>query len=93
MTDQSIVPSEQTSRPPTYFDWDEAEVYSKLSRTFLRRQVAAQRLFVIRAGGRVIIRRDDLDAFLEEHRTTGPAKRGRGCMLGHNQNISNPKQP
>lgn len=70
-------------KPPIdreYFNWEQAEIYSGLSRTFLRRQVATERLTVIRISGRVLIRRDDLDAFLNDHRTTGSPDRGRGVV-------------
>jgi excisionase family DNA binding protein len=69
-----------TGQPVEYFDREGAEAYSRLSETFLRRQVAAGNLTVIRIGGRVLFRRDDLDAFLDGHRTTGPATTGRGVM-------------
>ena len=69
-----------TSPPMAYFDWQQAEDYTRLSRSFLRRQVVAGSLTVIRAGGRIIFRRDDLDAFLTRHRVTGRATTGRGVM-------------
>jgi excisionase family DNA binding protein len=61
-----------------YFGWPEAEAYTKLSRVFFQRKIRAGELQALRVGGRTLLRRRDLDEFLERHRTTGPVNRGRG---------------
>ena len=69
-----------TDRPVVYLNWEQAELHCGLSRSLLRRQVAAGNLTVVRAGGRTLVKRADLDEFLDGHRTTGPATTGRGVM-------------
>jgi excisionase family DNA binding protein len=79
MNTQSQPPREATEPHQTYLDWKGAESYTRLSRTYLRRQVAAGNLQAIRLGGRTLFRREDLDAFLERFLTTGPVESGRGA--------------
>jgi excisionase family DNA binding protein len=64
--------------PSRWLSWEQASAFSTLSKATLKRQAQAGRLPVSRIGRRTVICRDDLDAFLDQHRTTGPATTGRG---------------
>jgi excisionase family DNA binding protein len=52
------------AQTPPYMSLADAQVYSTLSETTLRRAIARDELHVLRRGGRVVITREALDEYL-----------------------------
>jgi excisionase family DNA binding protein len=57
--------SELQANPPRYMSVRETALYLTTSERFLRGQIADRRIRFAKVGGRMILRREDLDLFLE----------------------------
>ncbi len=58
-------PSELRALPPVYMNVTEAAAYLTISERFLRNQIAERNIRFAKLGGRIILRRKDLDLYVE----------------------------
>ena len=62
---QTLTLAELRSSPPKYMSVSEGAVYLTVSDRFLRNQIAERRIRFAKVGGRIVLRRVDLDLFIE----------------------------
>ena len=61
--------SELRANPPRYMSVREGALYLTVSDRFLRDQIANRRIRFAKVGGRIVLRRVDLDLFIENRLT------------------------